>query len=398
LTDGDKTQATINEPRFAQTLCTILQVAVVELLRSFHIYPETAVGHSSGEIAAAYAIGAISRQSAWKLAYFRGFFSSQLAESTDTSVSGTMMAVGLSESAACPYINETLRSFPGGVLTVACVNSPKNVTLSGDKVLIEAQRVTLEQEGIFARVLKVPVAYHSPHMLRIASSYLESIGKLEPGETPRRFANMISSVTGEIITKGELLKAEYWVRNMVSPVRFSDAVGRICRDSAKKAKKKLNLGHRNFASVSDLLEIGPHSALQGPIRETIEVVSPSAKNALSYTAALIRGRAATDTVLEAAGKLYCLGFDVSLQTVNGSLSASDRVMTLPELPEYPFDQTHSYWEESRISRNIRIQSQPYNEFLGLPVSDWNPLEPRWRNTLKVGSMPWMEDHKVRWIL
>ncbi|KAI9740047.1 MAG: polyketide synthase [Claussenomyces sp. TS43310] len=396
LLDGDKSLARINEPRFAQTLCTILQIALVELLRTFHIYPVTVLGHSSGEIAAAYAVGGISRQSAWKVAYLRGLLCSELAESSDGAPRGAMMAVGLSESSVQPYINEALRGSPEeGVLVAACMNSPKNTTLSGDKKLIEELRATLERDGIFARVLKVPLAYHSPHMLRIASSYKEAIGTLKYGKSQPVFANMVSSVTGGIISGSELVRGEYWAHNMVSPVRFSDALRRICHDSAKKARKKLDLSHRNFASVSDLVEIGSHSALQGPIRETIEAVSPSVKNGLSYTPTLVRGKAATDTLLEATGKLHSLGFDVDLANVNSPFSACDSaVMTLPGLPEYPFDHTHTYWHESRTSKNTRLNFQPYNEFLGLPVPDWNPLEPRWRNTIKLSSIPWLEDHKV----
>jgi malonyl CoA-acyl carrier protein transacylase len=99
---SSNTQSTIdiNEPRFAQPLCTIIQVAVVGLLRTFGVYPTTVIGHSSGEIAAAYTVGGISWESAWKLAFFRGLLSGQLAESSSagTSPRGSMMAVGMSSS------------------------------------------------------------------------------------------------------------------------------------------------------------------------------------------------------------------------------------------------------------------------------------------------------------
>ncbi|KAL2292501.1 hypothetical protein FJTKL_09465 [Diaporthe vaccinii] len=248
------------------------------------------------------------------------------------------------------------------------MNSPKNTTVSGDKKLIEKLRVILDRDGVFARLLKVQVDYHSPHMLQIASSYNEAIGELKAGDSSVSFANMVSSVTQEIIPREDLLKSEYWVRNMVSPVCFSGALHRICQDSMRKVKKKLDLSHRNYASVSDLLEIGPHSALQGPIRETIEAASMPSKMALSYTSALMRGSPATDTLLEALGKLYCLGVPFDFKTVNDPY-ASSACITLPDLPAYSFDHSKAYWHESRISKNIRLNQQPYNEFLGLPVGD-----------------------------
>lgn len=394
--DDDEIQARINEPRFSQILCTVLQIALVELLRTFHIHPAAVVGHSSGEIAAAYAVGGISRQSAWKIAYFRGLFCSTLAESSGTSPRGAMMAVGLSDSSVQPYIDKILQDSPErGVLVAACMNSPKNTTVSGDKALIEQLQAKILADGIFARVLKVPVAYHSPHMHHIAAPYREVIGKLDCGKTPPVFANMVSSVTGDIIPIGELVNSEYWVRNLVSPVQFSAALERIFHDSAKKVQKKFDLSHHSVASVSDLIEIGPHFAMEGPIREIKEATASTMKEGISYTATLVRGRAATETVLEAAGKLHCVGFDVNLGNVNAPFSEHDsELMTLPALPEYPFDHTHTYWHESRISKNIRLNPQPYNAFLGLPVPDWNPLEPRWRNIIRLSSMPWLEDHKV----
>lgn len=209
------------------------------------------------------------------------------------------------------------------------------------------------------------------------------------------FATMVSSVTGDIIPISELVKSDYWVTNLVSPVQFSAALGRIFHDSAKKVQKKFDLSHRSIALVSDLIEIGPHSAMEGPIREIKAATASPVKDGISYTATLVRGRAATETILEAAGKLHCVGFDVNLGNVNAPSSEHDgELMTLPALPEYPFDHAHTYWHESRISKNVRLNPQSYNAFLGLPVPDWNPLEPRWRNIIRLSSMPWLEDHKV----
>ncbi|KAL2201453.1 putative polyketide synthase [Corynascus similis CBS 632.67] len=405
---GQLSGINMDEPRFAQPLCTIIQVAVIELLRTWSIHPATVIGHSSGEIAAAYAVGAISRDSAWKLAFLRGLLSSQLAESSavGSSPRGSMMAVGLSESAIQPYIEETLgRAGGNGVLVVACVNSPDSVTVSGDEDLVQALQNRLNEEkdsgggggGVFARLLKVPVAYHSPHMEAVASSYEQLIGTLVSGQTPDRHAAMISSVTGDIISHDELRQPKYWVRNMVSQVRFAPAVERLCRNAARKTRKKLDLSHRRFVSVSHLLEIGPHSALQGPIRQTVDAASPRVN--ISYTAALIRGKPATYTLLDAVGKLHCLGFPVDLAKVNNlNITATKGGMrpVVPPLtlPEYPFDHTQTYWSEPRVSRNLRSQWQRYSEFLGTPVPDWNPLEPRWRNTLRASSIPWVQDHKI----
>ncbi|KAI0138627.1 putative polyketide synthase [Hypoxylon sp. NC0597] len=394
LMDSYESQGKIHEPRFAQPLCTILQVAVVELLRSFNIHPVVSIGHSSGEIAAAFTTGAICSQSAWKLAYFRGLLSSELVESPSVSVShGAMMAVGISESALRPYLDETLASTQG-VLSIACFNSPQNITLAGDEALIEAVRAPLDKDGIFTRILKVPVAYHSSHMTTIASTYEKLIGTLSEGKMPSHRVNVISSVTGDVVSAKELRRPQYWVQNMVSPVRFADAMERLYRNSVRRTTKKIDLSHRNYIKISDIVEVGPHCALQGSIREIAKSTTLS-KSQISYTPTLVRGRLADITLLELIGNLHCRGFGVNLQLVNGPYDAlKGSIRMFKTLPEYPYDHSQLYWSEPRIAKNIRLPSNPYNEFLGLPVADWNPSEPRWRNTLKTSSITWLEDHKI----
>ncbi|OTA97786.1 hypothetical protein M434DRAFT_26522 [Hypoxylon sp. CO27-5] len=394
LLGTDESQEKIHEPRFAQPLCTILQVATVELLRSFNINPAVSIGHSSGEIAAAFTTGAICSQSAWKLAYFRGLLSSKLVEASRVDTPhGAMMAVGMSESALRPYLDKILAN-TRGVLSIACVNSPQNITLAGDKALIQAIQTLLDKDGIFTRILKVPVAYHSSHMTTIASTYERLIGTLSEGNIPSHHVNMISSVTGNVVLATELRRPGYWVKNMVSPVRFADAMERLYRNSARRITKKIDMSHRNYVKISDIVEIGPHSALQGPIREIAKLAPPS-KLQISYTPTLVRGRPADTTLLELIGNLHCRGFGVNLRLVNGPYDPSKGpTRMLKTLPEYPYDHSQLYWSEPRIAKNIRLPLHPYNEFLGLPAADWNPLEPRWRNTLKTSSITWLEDHKI----
>ncbi|KAI0378120.1 putative polyketide synthase [Hypomontagnella monticulosa] len=391
---GDVEPLDLDQPRLSQPLCTVLQVALVDLLRKLNIYPSTVVGHSSGEIAAAYAVGAISRESAWKLAYYRGLVSTQLADLSRDHVVGIMIAVGLSQESFQPYLEEALRDRKDGVLCVACVNSPQSITVSGDSDLVQSTQEALQKDGIFARILRVSVAYHSPHMNAIASSYKKKIRSLGIGESPPRYANMISSVTGEVIPPTDLSNGDYWVRNMVSPVLFSDAVQRIFRDTAKEARKKLDLSHRNLVSAHCLIEIGPHSTLRGPIQE-IGKLFPKQKSEIAYYSCITRGKTATESLLETVGHLYCRGFDVDLAQANVLGDSHLRApASISNLPEYPFNDTQIFWDEPKISRNIRLAAPTYNEFLGTPVPDWNPLEPRWRNVLRASSVSWLRDHKV----
>ncbi|KAI1464031.1 putative polyketide synthase [Daldinia caldariorum] len=388
-------EVNIHDPQFAQPLCTIVQIAIVDLMRSFGIHPTISVGHSSGEIAAAYTIGAICHHSALKLAYFRGLLSSELAASPLGGSRGTMMAVGLSETTLRPYLDEILSSAQDGILSIACFNSTNSLTVAGDETLIRELKSRLEQQGLFARILKVPVAYHTSHMIPISSAYRRLIGKLLEGNIPSHHMSMISSVTGDFISAAELRSPDYWVTNMVSPVRFNSAVERLHRNSMRTVAKKIDLSHRQYAKISDLVEIGPHCALQGPIRDIGMSIKPPRQDQVSYGSVLVRGKAADITLLELIGKLHCLGFDVDLRLVNGPYEVAGRLSkTFITLPEYPYDNSQFYWNESCTARNTRLPLYPYHELLGLPVADWNPLEPRWKNNLKASSIPWLEDHQI----
>jgi acyl transferase domain-containing protein/NADPH:quinone reductase-like Zn-dependent oxidoreductase len=381
----------INSPEYSQPLCTAVQIALVDLMSSYGLHPTAVVGHSSGEIAAAYCAGALSDTSAMKAAFLRGQLAGDLARQQIKA--GAMMSVGLSEHDVGPYIEQTAADsgLPAAIV-VACINSPINVTISGDAAQIDALKATLEVEKIFCRKLQVDVAYHSPHMQAIAEAYQHQLGTLERGCKPPKEVTMFSSVTGEQAVLEDLATPEYWVQNMVSPVRFATAMKKLCARRAHKISKKLDRSHRKLVSLSMFIEVGPHPALQRPTKDILDAISGTSD--IGYSSCLARKTNAANSFLTAVGHALCLGYDVSLDRINASSNEKSRPFALPDLPGYAFDHSKQYWDESRISRQYRCNSQPRFDLLGKPVADWNPLEPRWRNHLRVSEMPWMEDHVI----
>ncbi|UKZ81662.1 Type I Iterative PKS [Trichoderma virens FT-333] len=240
---------------YSQTLCTVLQIALVDLLRKWAIIPDAVVGHSSGEIAAAYCAGYLSREDAWQIAYCRGVACSNMKVAAPD-LDGAMMAVGASPDACSDFIK---RICPDKV-NIACINSPSSVTLSGDATAIATLQEALQEENIFARKLLVDTAYHSKHMQLVAQEYLEAIADIQPRADTTTASNagckMYSSVTESEVTFKDL-GPDYWVRNLVSPVRFATAIQNLMRPDAGV--------HSNSGDAVDVLvEIGPHAALQGP--------------------------------------------------------------------------------------------------------------------------------------
>ena len=305
-----------------------------------------------------------------------------------------MISVGLSEAEVQPYVDQLVNESSNDGISIACINSHKNVTLSGDANQINAIELKLKSEGIFVRKLVVDVAYHSPHMQAIARDYGLSVQNLEEGNPARSAVMMVSSVTGQRVTEGDLRTPDYWIDNMVSPVRFSAALGQLCARYTQAIRKKLDCSHRNRPNVNVLLEIGPHSALQGPIRDILTEV-PGGES-ISYASVLVRHQPSLRSLLSSLGQLFCLGYPIDLDKVNRlSKETKRRPQLLHDLPEYPFDHSRRYWEESRVSKRLRLHHQARSDLLGKPVPEWNPFKAKWRNFIRVSEMPWVEEHVVR---
>ncbi|KAI4608824.1 Type I Iterative PKS [Alternaria metachromatica] len=367
----------INQPCFSQPLCTALQIALVELLRSFSIAPLAVVGHSSGEIAAAYCIGALSLESACKVAYHRGRQANQLMESLPRP--GAMMSVNLPESGVSGYLAKASLS---GNIHVACVNSPFNVTLSGDEASIDTLKDRLDEDGIFAQKVRTGVAYHSPAMHDISAEYYSSMGPLERGEQQGSIF-MVSSVTGTVVDADALVTGTYWVDNLVSPVRFADALRYLAVTAPK-----LDRNH----TIHDYIEIGPHAALKRPTTETLGQYTT--KKQARYMSLLSKFDSSLRSTLMTIGCLFTYGYAPSIDAANLQDAQAERLQILVDLPEYPFDRSQTYWHETRLSRDWRMRNNAPRSVLGICATDWNPSEPRWRKMLSLEETPWLADHVV----
>ncbi|KAK6844177.1 hypothetical protein PG995_014287 [Apiospora arundinis] len=380
LTDALGSPNEIDSPERSQPLCTALQLALVDLLRSFSIVPEAVIGHSSGEIAAAYTIGALSFESACKVAYYRGIVAGKIRISSAQSPAG-MMSVNLSEPEVYTYLDGV--RVPRDTVDISCINSPINCTLSGSAATLDRLKSHLDSDGIFAHMLKTGIAYHSPAMTAAASEYISCLGLLEPGLKSENIT-MVSSVTGEPVSSHEILSdGQYWVDNLVSQVKFSSALQRLADGSS------LRLG---MEPITDFIEVGPHAALRRPTKDTLASVSSKGR----YHCVLQRPETPSYTILRLVGHLFSFGHMVSVAAANRH-DASTRLRPLVDCPRYPFDHTRKYWAESRISKNYRLQPVLESHLLGKRNLDWNTARPSFRNWLSVEVMPWLADHVVNGI-
>ena len=375
----DESRSRLNQSSIAQPSTIALQIALVDVLDHLNIKPSIVLGHSSGEIAAAYAAQILSHEMALKVAYHRSLLSKVLQDVS--SKKGAMLAVGVGEDRINNYISRTT----SGLISVACVNSPDSTTISGDEAAIDELSDLLTRDSIFSRRLKVDTAYHSYHMRYVAECYLESLKHLvwKPAQGSVQF---VSSVTA--LEKSSDFGPSYWVDNLISKVRFAEALSEV------RSIQQAGLGSSIVAPLHVFLELGPHGALAGPFRQTFSVF-PSTSFKYLYIPTLIRGRDATRCVLELVGKLFEYGHAVFLEnTCSLDRSPVTSRTLLRDLPSYPWDHSTSYWHESRLSREYRLRQYPYHDLLGVRVITSTSFEPVWRNIISLQSLPWLSEHVI----
>ncbi|KAI1317088.1 beta-ketoacyl synthase domain-containing protein [Xylariaceae sp. FL0255] len=371
---GDEASSRLGEAEVAQPATTALQIALTDLLSSLGVFPSYVVGHSSGEIGAAYASGALTHESAMKAAYRRGVYSGEAKRKNR--LPGSMLAVGLGEKLVRPYIKQIKK----GRVCVACVNSPESTTISGDVEALDELKQMLDAESIFARRLRVDTAYHSHHMQTVADEYLQSLSDIVTGST-RQGVTFCSTVIGSL--KQDAFTADYWVRNLVSQVQFVEGL----QLAANKMKESLPHGDHQFTFI----EIGPTGALAGPAKQTLSGIEFKH----TYLSVLNRGTNASKTLLTMIGQLIELGHGCDLKSIASLAppSTSRDVEVLRDLPGYAFDKS-SHWVEPRISAAHRFRKFPYHDLCGILDPASSSSEPRWRHTLNLDALPWLKDHAI----
>lgn len=358
----DTQMSQINEAHISQPATTALQIALVDLLVSVNVKPGIVLGHSSGEIAAAYAAGRLTHFNAMKVAYYRG----QLKLETR----GAMLAVAAGEEEVEPLLSCTKPD----KAVIACANSQSSTTISGDAKAIDQLESMLRSRGIWNRRLKIDRAYHSHHMNAVADQYLQDLSGIDWANESLS-VRLVSSVTG---TPVDELGAEYWTDNLVSKVRFHSAF-----------KRAITLCPTTDVSV---IELGPHNALAGPIRQILS--HDAMEKQVSLYSALVRNTSAIDSFTALIGKLFENGLPVDIPSVNRFLSPSVTPQVITSLPPYPWNHQTTYWHESQRSKNHRFRKFPQNDLLGLLIPDGSMDRPVWRNLLDLKTMPWLRDHVV----
>ncbi|MCG8037723.1 MAG: type I polyketide synthase [Candidatus Thiodiazotropha taylori] len=344
---ADEGKSRMQETQIAQPANFLIQVALTDLLRSWGVVPSAIVGHSVGEVSAAYVSGALSLEDAVCVSFHR----SRLQQSA--AGQGSMLAVGLSGEQA-----EALIADKRDLISIAAINGATAVTLSGDQAALEAVAESLTEREVFNRFLRVEVAYHSPQMDHLKDDMLAALKNIKP-QIPT--IPLYSTVTGGLVEEA-ISGPQYWCDNIRQPVFFAKAIGEI-----------LAAGYEGF------LEVGPHPVLGGSIKEAVrsqgkqEIVIPT----------LRRGENEQSMLLLALGGLYVNGYRVDWKTV------TEEGARYVKLPTYPW-QREVHWNETAVSKHDRTGKLDH-PLLGL--RSFSPT-PTWQSELNREMTSYVDDHIV----
>lgn len=373
----------LHEAVLSQPLCAALQIILVNFLTAVGISFETVVGHSSGEIAAAYSAGILSASDCIRVAYLRGRVAGLAG--APNGQPGAMLAVGLSFATANLLCLE-----PGlqGRVHVAASNSPSSVTLSGDQDAIHEVEQRLQVEGKFARMLRVDTAYHSHHMQPCAKPYLLDMDAAQVNLGLQMNTRWYSSVHDaqeiNLDEHGQSLTGEYWKNNMVSPVLFSAAL--------------LAALTSDGGPPDVIVEIGPHPALKGPAQQTISDALPSAGGSeIPYIGLSNRGASGIESLANAIG-LLCAHLGPNSIDLARYFSLFDHKYTpkvVRGLPAYPFDHRQRHWFETRKLKNHLHNGGLLHPLLGSLEADTADGEWRWRHYLRREELEWLDGHQIQ---
>lgn len=330
----------------AQPANFALQAGLTALWRHWGIEPAAIIGHSVGEVAAAWAAGALSLEDAACVSYHRSRLQQTVAGQ------GTMLATGISEAEAEALLAER----PG--VSLGAINSLHGITLSGDPRQLQEIAEELDREGRFHRLLGVEVAYHSPQMDPLRDELLEVLSGLTP-QAPQYplYSTVLGGPAGDI-----RWDAGYWWRNVRQPVRFAQAVGSLLDEE--------------FAAF---LEVGPHPVLGHSIREG----AAASGRTLSTVPSLRRDEPELRRMLLSLGEAYAGGANPAWEQVS---PASGRFV---KGPAYPWQRAR-FWKESEESRLDRLGS-PGPAYLDQPGAGGTPA---WSVEINAGFFPFLHDHRV----
>ena len=334
----------------AQLLLFSLQVGIIKVLRAHGLRADATLGHSVGEVSAAWAAGALTLEQAVLVIYERSHAQGE------TKGSGRMAAAGLGKEEMTDLL-ESLKLH--NTITIAGINSPSSVTLSGALSELEQLTDILDEKSVFYRILDLDYAFHSPKMLPIEQRIKSTLYGLDPQANQIRF---VSTVTGSDLA-GERLDATYWWENIRQPVLFGKAMDTLIDD-----------GFEVF------MEIGPHPILRTYISECCRAKDKTGLAVATQT----RKTESVSALLDGLYTTYLAGCHLDLSHL------FPKKGNFVQLPNYPW-QREKHWYTLTTEGSDLVNRKIEHPLLGYRLKSSTA---QWENHLDIKKLPYLQDHVV----
>lgn len=302
----------LEEIDIVQPILVAIEISLAKLWQSKGIQPNAVIGHSMGEVAAAYIANIISLEDAAKIICHRSNLMKQV------SGKGAMLATDLSQSEAEDIVNANAD------ISIAVINSANSLVLSGDKNSVHQIQLELESKDRFAKLIKVDVASHSKHMDEVKEQLEEKLLGLTTNNTTIDF---YSTVVGDKI-KGEQLNASYWKNNLRSTVQFNQATQKI-----------LSKGKCVF------IEMSPHPTLLYALQQNISTTDVKATAIGSFE----RDKNELLSFYNNVGLLFQTGYAFNWKTIY------EDIATFVQLPTYAW-QKERYWIDTVSKKSTALNT------------------------------------------
>lgn len=349
---ADEEDSRMEETEIFQPAICAVQIALAELWMSWGVIPDGVVGHSMGEIAAAYLAGSLTLTDAAKIICTR----SKLMKAV--SGKGAMLVAALTleeaEELVSPY-NEKV--------SVAVQNTPNSLVIGGDIQIVEHLQELLNQRGVFNRRVNMTEASHTHHMEDVSQQLAEELGslKMSVSEKYERYSTVLAARV-----EGVENAATYWASNLRERVRFSETIAQMMQDD-----------------YTVFIEVSPHPLLTYPIRDIAKVEDKE----VGVVNSMHRKHADQEYIIKNLGELYTHGYNPDWKGFYPSAGM------FVEIPPYPWYREHFEIKDNSEEYNPYQQKRP---LLGRKISIADSsMNHYWEVNLSTSRFPFLKDHKIK---
>ncbi|KAN0009419.1 hypothetical protein ACTFIU_006709 [Dictyostelium citrinum] len=360
--------SSIHYPTIAQPSMCMLTISLFELYKHWGVEASFIIGHSLGEVPAAYCSGMISLDTLCYLVYHRSI------AQIHTHRNGRMLSINISSE---EYISN--HSFKYPTIEIACYNSPTSIVLGGEETTLNQISIDLKEKGIFSAMLGSLSSFHTSSQRIIKDQVIELNIEYQSPKIPS-----FSTVTSNLFNETTPFDSNYVFNNMAQPVRFSETIANLFK----------HIETNQLGSDIVFIELAPHPTLQFYLKQmasSIEKANSTLK--ISTYSPLNKKKNDIQEIQKTISQLYCNnGYDINFKSQYKHDFKINKINSL--LPNYQWED-EIYWKEDLSQQKHQTQGPPIDQ-LGLSLIESSPNIKSYQTFIDIGRKPfqYLKGHVV----